>query len=254
MKAKKNSVLIIGGSAGIGLEIARLFSSRGNKVIITGRNQQKLEAAALQLKNAETIVSDFSDAKDVEKLVSIIKKDHPDVNVLINNAAAANIYSVNGATENVFEKAGEEIHTNYLSVLRLTEKLLPVLKKHRNAAIVNVTSIVALVPGSLVGYSASKAALHSYTQSLRFQLEQHYPAIKVFELLPPLVNTEFSKSIGGEKGVSPKFVAEEFLEAFERDIYEVHVGFTKDLYKLSLEAPERAFEAMHPVQSRVLLN
>src|SRR6187551_2396528 len=101
MKATKNSVLIIGGSAGIGLEIARLFSSKGNKVIITGRNKQKLEAAAAQLKNAKAIVSDFSDAEDVENLVSIIKKEHPDVNVLINNAAAANIYSVNGATENV---------------------------------------------------------------------------------------------------------------------------------------------------------
>jgi uncharacterized oxidoreductase len=129
MKTTKNSVLIIGGSAGIGLEIGRLFSSKGNKVIITGRNKQKLEAAASQLKNVETIVSDFSDAEDVENLVSLIKKDHPDVNVLINNAAAANIYSVTAEKQNVFEKAGEEIHTKLFICTKAHGKIIAGIKK-----------------------------------------------------------------------------------------------------------------------------
>jgi uncharacterized oxidoreductase len=103
---------------------------------------------------------------------------------------------------------------------------------------------VALVPGSLVGYSASKAALHSYTRSLRVALED-VPSIKVFELMPPLVNTEFSKEIGGANGISPKIVADEFFEAFTNNIYEMHVGQTEQLYHLSLTSPEQALRLMN---------
>ena len=254
MKTTNNTVLIIGGSAGIGLEIAKLFANANNHVIITGRNKQRLDEAAVLLKNVTTIVSDFSDEKDADKLVTTIKKDFPGVNILVNNAAAAKLYSLVDADANVYENAAQEMHTNYLSVIRLTEKLLPVLKQHPESAIVNVSSIVALVPGSLAGYSASKAALHSYTQALRFELYQEYPSIKVFELMPPLVNTEFSKPIGGEKGVSPAFVAEALLESLEKNIYEIHVGNTKNIYDLLRVSPEKAFEAMHPVTDPVLLN
>jgi len=254
MKTSNNTVLIIGGSAGIGLEIARLFSDQNNHVIITGRDKQRLEKAAASLKNTTAIVSDFSDEYDTDALVQKIKKNYPEVNIVINNAAAANLYSLSGEHENVFHKAAQEMHTNYLSVIRLTEKLLPVLKQQPEAAIVNVTSIVAFVPGSLAGYSASKAALHSYTQSLRYELQQQFPFIKVFELMPPLVNTEFSKPIGGEKGVSPKLVAEDLLDAIESNTYEIHVGATKDIYSLLRIAPEKAFEALNPSKNVALLN
>ena len=254
MKTTNNTVLIIGGSAGIGLEIAKLFADTNNHVIITGRNKQRLAEAAALLKNVTTIVSDFSEEKDAEALVATIKNDFPEVNILVNNAASARLYSLVDEDATVYENATLEMHTNFLSVTRLTEKLLPVLKQHSESAIVNVSSIVALVPGSLAGYSASKAALHSYTQSLRFELQQEYPSIKVFELMPPLVNTEFSKPIGGEKGVSPAFVAEELLKSIVQDIYEIHVGNTKDIYDLLRVSPEKAFEAMHPVRKQVILN
>lgn len=254
MKTTNNTVLIIGGSAGIGLEIAKLFADTNNHVIITGRNKQRLAEAAAQLRNVTTIVSDFSDEKDVEALVATVKNDYPGVNILVNNAAAAQLYSLVNADANVYENAALEMHTNFLSVTRLTEKLLPVLKQHAESAIVNVSSIVAFVPGSLAGYSASKAALHSYTQSLRYELQQEYPSIKVFELMPPLVNTEFSKPIGGEKGVSPAFVAEELLKSIEHDFYEIHVGRTKDIYDLLRVSPEKAFEAMHPLKNAMTLN
>ena len=243
MKTTGNTVLITGGSAGIGFEIARLLSEKGNKVIITGRNKQRLEAASNLLKNVTSIVSDVSDASDVNALVAKVKQDFPLLNVVINNAGRAAMS--NFANGENFEIADDEISTNYLSVIRLTEKLLPVLKQQQEAAIVNVSSIVAFVPNHrLATYAASKAALHSYTQSLRFVLAKD-TSVKVFELMPPLVNTEFSKEIGGENGIAPSVVAEYLLNAIANDEYEIHVGRTADIYRLSLASPKDAYAAMN---------
>jgi len=243
MKTTGNTVLITGGSAGIGFEIAKLLSEKGNKVIITGRNKQRLEAASKQLKNVTAIVSDVSKANDVDALVATITQDFPSLNIVINNAGKASVLNFTKA-EN-FESAGEEIDTNYLSVLRLTEKLLPVLKQNEQAAIVNVSSIVAFVPSHRIAtYAASKAALHSYTQSLRFVLSKD-TQVKVFELMPPLVNTEFSQEIGGENGIPPSVVAEDLFNAIANDEYEIHVGGTADIYKLSLASPKDAYAAMN---------
>lgn len=246
MKTTNNTVLIIGGSAGIGLEIAKLLANNDNQLIITGRNEERLQRAVATLPNTTAIVSDLSNERDTEALAVRIKKDFPQLNIVINNAAAANIYPLLEDHYDSFEKITHELNTNYLSIIRLNNLLLPVLKQQDEAAIVNVTSVVAYVPGSLATYSASKAALHSYTQSLRYELQQKFPYIKVFELFPPLVNTDFSRPIGGEKGISPALVAEEFVKGLANDTYEIRVGFTEDLYKLFLSSPEQAFAAMHP--------
>ena len=125
MKTTKNTILVTGGSAGIGFEIAKLFSANDNHVIITGRDEQRLHKAASQLKNVTAIVSDVSNAADVEQLIKTLTKDFPNLNIVINNAGRALVYNL--ATENVnaFEKAEDEMLTNYLSVIRLNEKLLP---------------------------------------------------------------------------------------------------------------------------------
>ena len=252
MKASKNTVLITGGSAGIGYELAKLFLEKGNQVIITGRNKERLAYAASQLPGIIAIRSDVANADQQDELVEKIYNEFPSLNVVINNAGRALLYDVTAADANAFNKAQEEMLTNYLSVVRLNEHLLPLLRKQEDAAIVNVSSIVALVPGSLVGYSASKAALHSYTRSLRVALED-VPSIKVFELMPPLVNTEFSKEIGGANGISPKIVADEFFESFTNDIYEIHVGQTEQLYQLSLTSPEQALRLMNSQRKQLHL-
>jgi uncharacterized oxidoreductase len=244
MQTSKNTVLITGGSAGIGFEIAKLLSENGNNIIITGRNRERLNKAAAQLKNATAIVSDVTRADEVDHLVKTLYAEFPDLNMVINNAGHALLYNIASTDANAFEKAGEEMFTNYLSVIRLNEKLLPLLKKQPTAAIVNVSSIVAIVPGSLPGYSASKAALHSYTNSLRIALEET-SSVKVFELMPPLVDTEFSRPIGGQNGISPKLVAEEFYNALRNDHYEIHVGQTADIYRLFLSSPSEAMKAMN---------
>jgi len=244
MKTTNNTVLITGGSAGIGLEIAKLFSANGNKVIITGRDKQRLDKALGQLKNATGIVSDVSRKEDVATLIGILEKDFPELNMLINNAGRAILYKI-ANSQGAFEIAEEEMLTNYLSVIRLNEKLLPMLKTQKEAAIVNVSSVVAFVPGSLVTYSASKAALHSYTQSLRIALHRT-SNVKVFELMPPLVDTEFSAIINGSNGIPPSVVAQEFIAGIENDTYEIRVGKTQYIYELFLKSPEEALKVMQP--------
>lgn len=250
MKSTQNTVLITGGSAGIGFEIAKLLAEKGNKVIITGRNPERLNKALAQLKNATGLISDVTKSNEVDQLVAKIHADFPGLNVVINNAGHALLYDIAATNANAFEKAQEEMFTNYLSVIRLTEKLLPVLRRQSEAAIVNVSSIVAFVPGALAGYSASKAALHSYTNSLRIALEE--TPVKVFELMPPLVDTEFSKPIGGQNGISPAAVAEQFYEALQNDTYEIHVGKTADLYRLFLSSPAEALRSMNNQRKQII--
>lgn len=244
MKTTQNTILITGGSAGIGFEIASLFSQQGNHVIIVGRDEERLTKAAARLQNVTPLVGDVSKEEDVEKIVKILYTDFPNLNVVVNNAGSAFLNNLL-ETDRTFEKAREEMLTNYLSIIRLNEKLLPLLTKQADAAIVNVSSIVAFAPNNLLPtYGASKAALHSYTQSLRLSLAK--TPVKVFELMPPLVNTDFSQVIGGANGISPATVAEDLLKAFETDTYEIHVGRTAEFYKLFHSAPEQALMAMNP--------
>lgn len=245
MKTTGNTILITGGSAGIGFEMAKAFSEKGNHVIITGRNGERLQKAASQLTNVTPIVFDVVNKEDTEKLVTRLENEFPELNVVINNAGKASYYYLNGEAD-AASLAEEEIVTNYLSIIRLNQKLTPLLLKADEAAIVTVSSIAGLVPNhSLPTYAASKAALHSYTQSLRITLGKS-SRIKVFEILPPLVNTDFSAEIGGENGIPPKQVADELVHAFENDVYEVLVGRTADVFKLFLSSPAAALQAMNP--------
>jgi uncharacterized oxidoreductase len=244
MNTTKNTVLITGGTAGIGFEIAKLFSANGNRVIITGRDRQRLYNAVAQLNNATGIVSDVSVKEDTEALVAGVEKDFPDLNIIVNNAGRAHLYDL-AYSENAFEKAQDEMLTNYLAVIRLNEKLLPLLRAQKEAAIVNVSSVVAIVPGKIPTYSASKAALHSYTQSLRLSL-QRSGHVKVFELMPPLVNTEFSAIINGSTGIAPAVVARDLIDAIGKNNYEIHVGRTQYIYDLYLQSPAEALKVMNP--------
>ncbi|WP_214072700.1 SDR family NAD(P)-dependent oxidoreductase [Mucilaginibacter sp. dw_454] len=240
MNITNKTVLVTGGGSGIGLEIAKLLSAKNNKVIITGRTESKLQKAAEGLANVTPIAADINNADDVARLIATVKQQFGGLDILINNAGAAYAYQLS-ATANAAQKARDEFETNFFAILHLSEELLPTLSASPEAAIVNVSSIVALTPGlRLPTYSASKAALHFYTQALRVSLAQ--TSIKVFELMPPLVNTDFSKDIGGENGVAPIVVAQDLIDAFESDTYEIHVGDTAHIYKLS---PVDAFSALN---------
>lgn len=246
MKTSKNTILVTGGGSGIGFEIAKLFSQNDNHIIITGRSEERLLKAASKLENVTAIQADITNEDDVNRLVARITKDFPNLNVLINNAGSAFYYDILSPNIDAFSKASDEMNTNYLSIVRLTEKLLPLLNSQSEAAIANVSSIVAFVPNkTLISYSASKAALHSYTQSLRIALGRSSSPTQVYEVMPPLVNTEFSKEIGGENGISPEVVAQDLFNAFKDNHFEIRVGQTEDIYQLSLSSPKDALLAMN---------
>jgi len=228
MNTTNNTLFISGGSAGIGLAIAKAFSATGNKVIINGRNKDRLDEALKQLKNAWAIQGDLSVESDRVRIAEELKRNHGDINVIVNNAGAAYVYSL-ATGGSAYENARREITTNYLAIIHFTEMMLPHLLEKNQSAIVNVTSIVGLVPSAgIPTYSASKSALRAYTQSLRSSLSD--TGVKVFELLPPLVNTEFSAPIGGANGIAPKEVADELIAAFENDRFDVPVGHTKSVH------------------------
>ena len=247
MNITNQTVLITGGASGIGFEIAKLLTAQNNKVILVGRTESKLKDAVKSLENAVAIVGDINNESDVKKIITKVSAEYPELSVLINNAGRALAYT-HGENADAFSKASEEFATNYFSLIRLTEGFLPLLKAQYEAAIVNVTSVVGYLPSaSTPTYSDSKAAARSYTLSLRHTLARD-TNIKVFELMPPLVNTEFSKEIGGEEfGMSPVTVAEEFLEGVRTNDYEIKVGQTAALRQLYLSDPQAAFNALNQV-------
>lgn len=246
MKTKGNTILITGGTAGIGFEIAKLFSANGNQVIITGRNKERLDDALSKLKNTVGILGDISKKEDIEKLVDILERDHPSLNMVVNNAGRALLHNLTEG-ESAYDIAADEMTTNYLAIIRLNQLLLPQLSGKDSSAIINVSSVVAIVPGSLSTYSASKAALHSYTQSLRIALDHSNTGIKVFELMPPLVDTEFSAIIGGENGIAPSAVASALFDGIAANVFEIRVGNTQAIYELYLKSPEEALHAMNRI-------
>ncbi|ROI00449.1 SDR family oxidoreductase [Chryseobacterium daecheongense] len=244
MNITNNTILITGGGSGIGLEIAKALSP-ANRIIIVGRNKEKLDAAANGLENVFTIQADITNETDVTRLYEEVKTTFGGLNILINNAGHAYAYTLSENSD-MYSKAVAEFTTNYFAPIRLTEKFLPLLKQQNEAAIVNVSSIVGFVPGSHVPtYSDSKAALHSHTRLLRYELAKD-THIKVFELMPPLVNTDLSVEIGGrENGIPASDVANDLVKALREDIYEIRVGNTELIYNNFFSATEGAFSVMN---------
>ena len=238
MKVTDNTIFISGSSAGIGFEIAKAFSEKGNKVIINGRNQERLEKALGQLNNAFAIQGDLSIESERIRIAEELKKTHPDINLIVNNAGEAFAYNLGESNGKSYEYSSKEIITNYTSIIHFTDLLLSTLKEKPEATVVNITSIVSLLPTTGVPtYSSSKAALHFYTQALRMSLSQ--TSIKVFEVIPPLVNTEFSADIGGANGIPAGEVAEELVLALENNQFDVPVGQSKTVFAVFKEAIEK---------------
>jgi len=232
MKTTGNTVFISGGSAGIGLAIAKKLSAAGNTIIINGRSEERLQSALKELDNAVAIQGDLSIKTDRVRIAADLETNYPAVNIIINNAGAAFMNDLSDLNNNSAEKAEQEINTNYISVIDFNTLLLPLLLQQEEAAIVNITSITAFRSNKyLPTYSASKAALHSYTQGLRDTFAAN-DRLNIYEVYPPLVNTEFSAEIGGANGIPPSEVADELFAALENNQFEVPVGDTKKIHAL----------------------
>lgn len=243
MKTTGNTILITGGGSGIGLETAKLFAAKGNQVIITGRDQQKLDNAIKGIDNLQYIACDITDQQQLTVLAERLAKDFPALNIIMNNAGIAYLNTLKDPAT-VHELAIKEMTTNYFAVVNLTSLLLPRLQQQEHAAIINVSSIVAYTPSlSLATYSASKAALHAYTQTLRLSLAGS--GVKVFEVMPPLVDTELAKDIPSAAKLTPAEVAQAVFDGVAQDDWEIRMGMTVGFHQAFFSQSEGALLAMN---------
>lgn len=189
MKMTGNTILITGGGSGIGLALGEEFSKLGNEVIVAARSARKLELAAR--KGFRQLPVNMSSRESIESLARTVVARFPALNVVIHNAGI--MKNENLQTTNTSDIAVETIATNLAGPIVLTASLLPHLLEKPEATVMTVTSGLGFVPLAMTPtYSATKAAIHSYTQSLRYQLRE--TRIRVIELVPPYVQTELMGS------------------------------------------------------------
>lgn len=186
MKLQKRTVLITGGTSGIGLELAKQLLERGNTVIVTGRNQEKLDTAKRTLPSVHTFKSDVSDPAAIMALHASVMAQYPALDTLVNNAGIMRNLNLN--QDRGLDDVTREIEINLSGPVRMVQQFLPHLKTRKGALIINVSSGLAFVPFPLSPvYSATKAAIHAFTQVLRVQLRG--TNVTVIELAPPGVET-----------------------------------------------------------------
>ncbi len=191
MTLSGQTLLITGGTSGIGYALAEQLLKLGNTVLITGRAEDRLAAAREALPGVHTFVCDQSDAEAIGRLCAEATGAFPGLNILINNAGIGLKRNLNDASVPLGDLA-REIETNLTGPIQMNAAFLPHLKRQASAMIVNVTSGLAFVPLPMKPiYCATKAAMHSYTQSLRVQLT--HTSVRVVELAPPAVATDFNK-------------------------------------------------------------
>jgi uncharacterized oxidoreductase len=181
-----NTILITGGGSGIGRALAEAFHSKGNTVIIAGRRKALLEEVVAANAGMKAIVFDINSKDSIQALVEQLNGDYPQLNMVIHNAG---IMKAENMLNCQVEDAEAMITTNLLGPIRLSAALIPLLIKQASSTLITVSSGLAFVPLAMTPtYCATKAALHSYTQSLRHQLKD--TSIKVLEIAPPYVQTE----------------------------------------------------------------
>lgn len=241
MNTRGNTVLVTGGTSGIGLAIAQAFSDLGNRILICGRSPDKLDAAKRAHPSFDVFPCDITRPDQVQKMFHEIAGRHPDLNVLVNNAGSltpSDFLSDEGA----LLKAQQEVDTNFLGALSVTKSALPFLVRNGNAAIITISSIVAVVPMPRAAvYSATKAALHSFLISLRRQLQG--TQVRVFEVMPSTVATELGRHIGGPM-LSPRDVAQAVVAGVQREAYEIRTGSAKALYAVNRLSPSLAMRVL----------
>jgi uncharacterized oxidoreductase len=235
MKMSRNTILVTGGSSGIGLELARQLLAVGNTVIVTGRKTANLEAARSELPGLQTIQSDVSDPKAIPALYREVTADFPGLNVLINSAGIMRKIDLQKA-DFILEDITREVQTNLNGTIWMDIQFLEHLKKQKNAAIVNISSGLAFVPMPVSPiYCATKAAIHSFTLSLRVQLKN--TNVKVFELAPPATDTPLftgdftEEDVKGVKPMSVQTLARRAIAGMEKDVLEIRPGLA-NLLKL----------------------
>lgn len=202
MELKNNTILITGGTSGIGYELGKKLKKLGNMVILLGRNKEKLDN--LKSEGFEVIECDISKREDIEKTVILIQGQYPQINMLFNNAGVQYNYDF---LENVIpiDKIENEISVNIIGQILITQLLIPILSNSKKSFIINTTSGLGAFPKSdgLV-YSATKAAMRNFTVGLRYALKE--TPIKVLELIPPVTDTAMTYGRSEQKMLPEKLI------------------------------------------------
>ncbi|MDN3587530.1 SDR family NAD(P)-dependent oxidoreductase [Pedobacter aquatilis] len=245
MNLKGKTILITGGASGIGLEAARHFLQVGAKVVITGRNQRKLDDALRLYPALIAIQSDASKEADAKSLYKAVE-DLGGIDVLYHNAGVGIPPSNLGIPKSEhLEGAIYEMEVNYFGVIQLNNLFMDMLKSRKEAAIIHTTSILSIVPSSIEAtYSSSKTALAFYVKSLRNHLQIINSELKIFELLPPLVDTDMVID-RDDKKISPAQLVSGLIKGLENDIYTIRIGDSKTIYFLNRFLPKVAYRIIN---------
>jgi uncharacterized oxidoreductase len=221
MKLNGNTILITGGGSGIGRGLAEAFHQRGNQVIITGRRLSRLQAVCDANPGMIAVELDIRDPEAVKRVTAQITAGHPALNVLINNAGIMELDNVAGAVDE--EMLVATVTTNLGGPIRMSGALVGHLKNQKDAVIINVSSILGFVPlVPTAAYSATKAALHSYTLSQRYRLRDI--GIRVIEIAPPWVRTELLNSLEEDRAMPLDSFIAATMAMLATDADEVLVG------------------------------
>jgi uncharacterized oxidoreductase len=248
VKTKGNTILITGGASGIGLGMAEAFIREGNEVVICGRTQSKLDQARARFPQLHTVTCDIAGEEGRKYLFDRVTANYGNVNILVNNAGVQNAIDFTRGPEQLL-KGENEIDINLAAPIYLSARFIPLLLQRKEAAIINVSSQLAFVPlAFLPVYCATKAALHSFTLSLRHQLKG--TPLKVFELMPPRVDTDLGKGPRRTGGHTPAAipvgqVVDTMMDALKGDKLEILVGSANDLLSMLKKDPDGLFKVMN---------
>jgi uncharacterized oxidoreductase len=255
MKLTSNTILITGGASGIGYELTKQLTALGNTILITGRDQAKLDRAKAAFPNIHIFRSDVSDPQEIATLYEKVTRQFPQLNILINNAGIMREINVHDTSRSL-EDITREIEINLSGPIRMAQQFLPHLKTKSAAAILNVSSGLAFVPLPISPvYCATKAGLHSFSESLRVQLKN--TRVKVFELAPPATQTELLGDFDFEdmKGVTIMKVDDMVkvaVEGMQTDRFEIRPGQANQLKMMSRLAPGFILKQMSRSVDRML--
>src|SRR5579864_8595039 len=237
MRLTGRTVLITGGSAGIGLAFALKFLELGNEVIVTGRRQAVLDQVKAKYPKLYTIQSDVADPAQIAALAARVKPNFPKLDVLMNNAGIM-LYKNLKAPAADLAGLMAEMNVNVGGVITTTSAFIDILRANKGT-VINTSSALAFVPlPSAPIYSATKAAIHSYTQSLRFQLEE--TGVEVIELMPPGVKTDMTVELaeaGGVSVITTDELVKQSFAALKAGAVEIRPGQSKQLAFMRRLAP-----------------